>query len=195
MSIRTPLATLCLTLAVAGSLSAQKVSTDWDHSADWSKYNSYYIQIQKAFGTQLARSGRSRRLTRHSSPGAGRRWRPSTRPARRCSSAVPARRKRPAPRCTRAAAFAGWGWGGGGMGMATTSTSQYVVGTLVVDIFDVMTKQLLFRGQAQETVNKDAEKNTRHLQGHGEDVQGLPSAGGGEVVLPSSRATLSPECC
>ena len=53
MSIRTPLATLCLTLAVAGSLSAQKVSTDWDHSANWSKYNSYYIQIQKAFGDQL----------------------------------------------------------------------------------------------------------------------------------------------
>ena len=44
------------------------------------------------------------------------------------------------------------------MGMATTSTSQYVVGTLVVDIFDVMTKQLLFRGQASETVNKNAEK-------------------------------------
>ena len=54
MSIRTPLAALCLTLAVAGSLSAQKVSTDWDHSANWSKYNSYYIQIQKAFGDQLS---------------------------------------------------------------------------------------------------------------------------------------------
>jgi Domain of unknown function (DUF4136) len=49
------------------------------------------------------------------------------------------------------------------MGMATTSTSQYVVGTLVVDIFDVMTKQLLFRGQASETVNKNAEKNTKTI--------------------------------
>ena len=53
MSIRTPLATLALTLAVAGSASAQKVSTDWDHSAVWSKYNSYFIQIGKPFGTQL----------------------------------------------------------------------------------------------------------------------------------------------
>ncbi len=59
--------------------------------------------------------------------------------------------------------FAGWGWGGGGMGMATTSTSQYIVGTLVVDIFDVMTKQLLFRGQAQETISNNAEKNTKTL--------------------------------
>ena len=30
------------------------MSTDWDHSANWSKYNSYYIQIQKAFGDQLS---------------------------------------------------------------------------------------------------------------------------------------------
>jgi len=62
--------------------------------------------------------------------------------------------------------FGGGGFsrgGGGGMGMATTSTSTYVVGTLVVDIFDVMTKQLLFRGQAQETVNKNAEKNTEAM--------------------------------
>jgi len=32
-----------------------------------------------------------------------------------------------------------------------------------VDIFDVMTKQLLFRGQAQETVSNNAEKNTKAL--------------------------------
>jgi hypothetical protein len=49
------------------------------------------------------------------------------------------------------------------MGMSTTSTQTYTVGTIVVDIFDVMTKQLLFRGQASETINKDAEKNTKTL--------------------------------
>jgi len=32
-----------------------------------------------------------------------------------------------------------------------------------VDIFDVMTKQLLFRGQAQEAVSNNAEKNTKAL--------------------------------
>lgn len=47
--------------------------------------------------------------------------------------------------------------------MATTSTSQYTVGTFVVDIFDVKSKQLLFRGQATETVSSDAEKNTKAL--------------------------------
>jgi hypothetical protein len=59
--------------------------------------------------------------------------------------------------------YGGWGWRGGGMGMATTSTSTYAVGTLVVDIFDAATKQLLFRGQAQETVNKNPQKNTEDI--------------------------------
>ena len=45
------------------------------------------------------------------------------------------------------------------MGMATTSTSSYTTGTMVVDIFDASSKQLLFRGQASETVSKNSEKN------------------------------------
>jgi hypothetical protein len=42
MSIRTAFATLTLSLAAVVSASAQKVSTDWDHSANWSKYNAYF---------------------------------------------------------------------------------------------------------------------------------------------------------
>jgi hypothetical protein len=48
------------------------------------------------------------------------------------------------------------------MGMATTSTSTYVVGTFVVDIFDVMTKQLLFRVRPGDGI-EHAEKNTKAL--------------------------------
>ena len=59
--------------------------------------------------------------------------------------------------------YGGYGWRGwgGGMGSATTTVSEYMVGTLVVDIFDVMTKQLLFRGQASDQVSSNAEKNTK----------------------------------
>ncbi len=164
MSIRTPLATLCLTLAVAGSLSAQKVSTDWDHSANWSKYNSYYIQIQKAFGDQLAQQ---RAIAAVDSALKSRGWKKMpTIDAASAAVLVSGAGQKDETSTTMysgGGGFAGWGWGGGGMGMATTSTSSYVVGTLVVDIFDVMTKQLLFRGQAQETVNKNAEKNTEAM--------------------------------
>jgi len=40
----------------------------------------------------------------------------------------------------------GWGWrrfGGGGFGEATTKTDTYKVGTVIVDLFDTKTKQLI----------------------------------------------------
>ena len=49
----------------------------------------------------------------------------------------------------------GWGWrrfGGGGFGEATTTTDTYKVGTVVVDLFDTKTKQLIWRGAASDTL-------------------------------------------
>ena len=57
------------------------------------------------------------------------------------------------------------GWGGmGGMGTATTTTSEYLVGTLVVDIFDAKTKQLMFRGTASDEISDKPEKNIKKIQ-------------------------------
>ncbi len=163
MSIRMPLATLCLTLAVAGSATAQKVSTDWDHSADWSKYNSYYSEIQKPFGTELTQQ---RALAAVDSALQSRGWKKMA-SLDAASAAVlingAGQKQETSTTMYTGGGYAGWGWGGGGMGMATTSTSQFVVGTLVVDIFDVMTKQLLFRGQAQQTVSNNSEKNIKAM--------------------------------
>jgi hypothetical protein len=56
------------------------------------------------------------------------------------------------------------GWGGGmGMGTATTTTSEYLVGTLVVDIFDAKTKQLMFRGTATDEISDKPEKNIKKI--------------------------------
>jgi hypothetical protein len=163
MSIRTPLAALALTLAFVGTGSAQKVTTDWDHSADWSKYNSYFVDISKPFGTQLAQQ---RVIAAVDSALQSRGWKKMA-SLDAASAAViingAAQAEQTSTTMYTGGGYAGWGWGGGGMGMATTSTSQYTIGTLVVDIFDVMSKQLLFRGQASETVNKDAEKNTKAI--------------------------------
>ena len=164
MSIRTPFAALCLTLAFAGTLSAQKVSTDWDHSANWSKYNSYYIQIQKAFGDQLSQEraiagGRLGTQVQGLEEGALPRCRERGGAHQRCR---PEGRDQHHDVHRRRICRLGLGRRRHGHGhhvqLARTS-----VGTLVVDIFDVMTKQLLFRGQAQETVSNNAEKNTKAL--------------------------------
>ena len=56
------------------------------------------------------------------------------------------------------------GWGGmGGMGTATTTTSEYTVGTLVVDIFDAKSKALMFRGSASDEISDKPEKNIKKL--------------------------------
>jgi hypothetical protein len=56
------------------------------------------------------------------------------------------------------------GWGGGmGMGTATTTTSEYMVGTLVVDIFDAKTKALMYRGTASDELSDKPEKNQKKL--------------------------------
>jgi hypothetical protein len=60
----------------------------------------------------------------------------------------------------------GWGWrrfGGGGFGDATTTTETYKVGTLVVDLFDTKTKNLIWRGSSSDTLSNNANKNTKNL--------------------------------
>jgi Domain of unknown function (DUF4136) len=56
----------------------------------------------------------------------------------------------------------GWRWGGG-FGDATTTTETYKVGTLVVDLFDTKTKNLIWRGSSSDTLSNNSDKNTKNL--------------------------------
>jgi hypothetical protein len=56
----------------------------------------------------------------------------------------------------------GWRWGGG-FGNATTTVDNYKVGTLVIDLFDPKTKDLLWRGSSSDTLSKDSAKNIKNL--------------------------------
>ena len=66
----------------------------------------------------------------------------------------------------------GWGWGGWGwrsgwwgpgMGDTTTTVVDKPVGSLVIDIFDGQSKNLMFRGIATNDVSKNADKNTHNI--------------------------------
>jgi hypothetical protein len=63
----------------------------------------------------------------------------------------------------------GWGWGGwggwGGMETTRTTSSTIYVGTLNVDLYDVATKQQIWRGEATKTVKpqKDPDKLQKNL--------------------------------
>jgi hypothetical protein len=56
----------------------------------------------------------------------------------------------------------GWRWSGG-WGDATTTVENYKVGTLVVDLFDAGTKQLIWRGSASDTLAEKSDKNIKNL--------------------------------
>ena len=58
----------------------------------------------------------------------------------------------------------GWGWRrGGGFGEATTTTDTYRVGTLVVDLFDTKSKNLIWRGSESGALSDKSSKNIKKL--------------------------------
>jgi hypothetical protein len=50
-----------------------------------------------------------------------------------------------------------------GFGDATTTTETYQVGTLIVDLYDTKTKQLIWRGSASDTLSNNSNKNIKNL--------------------------------
>ncbi|HXN16847.1 MAG TPA: DUF4136 domain-containing protein [Candidatus Binatus sp.] len=59
----------------------------------------------------------------------------------------------------------GWGWHYWGPvgGEAFTTEHTYEVGTLVADLFDAHTKQLIWRGEATDTLAEKPDKDTKKL--------------------------------
>jgi hypothetical protein len=64
-----------------------------------------------------------------------------------------------------------WGHGGSGYGSGyggplstTTTVRKYTRGTLVIDIWDARTKQLVWRGTASDSVSDDPKKNDQKVQ-------------------------------
>jgi Domain of unknown function (DUF4136) len=56
----------------------------------------------------------------------------------------------------------GWRWAGG-FGDITTTVQNYKVGTLVIDLFDARTKQVIWRGSASDTLADKSDKNIKNL--------------------------------
>jgi hypothetical protein len=57
----------------------------------------------------------------------------------------------------------GWAWGGGGMSSTTARSHTYTKGTLVLDVWDPKSKNLIFRGTATDTVDANPEKMEKKI--------------------------------
>ena len=158
---RTALCTMFF-LATMGAAFAQKVQTDFDHQANFSQYKTYSWQeikpanslwdarIKNGVDAQLAAKGWTQ------VPSGG-------------DVAVVAIKTSQTQRTLQTfydGLGGGWGWrrfGGGGFGDATTTEQDYKVGTLVIDFYDAKTKQLIWRGSAQDTLSDKATQNEKNL--------------------------------
>lgn len=60
-----------------------------------------------------------------------------------------------------------WGRGyymGGGFGSSTSTVTTYIVGTLILDMFDAKSHRPLWRGTASGTISENPEKNVEQIE-------------------------------
>ena len=157
--VRTAVSTV-LFLVALGTALAQQVKTDFDHQANFSQYKTYSWQeikpanslwdarIQRAVDAQLAAKG----------------WTKVESGGDVAVVAIATSHTEKTLQTFYDGMGGGWRWRGfGGMGEATTTEQDYKEGTLVVDLYDAKTKQLIWRGSSEDTVSNNAQKNEKNL--------------------------------
>ena len=160
------------TLAVAAALSfvsaaafAQDVKVDFDKAADFAKYKTFAIKLGTSWNNPL---GEKRVLAEIQQGLTEKGWTATTDDAKADAIVVlhGATEKQKSLNTFYSGGYGGYGWRGGwggGMGTSTTTVDEYTVGTLVVDIFDSKSKQLVYRGTATDELSNKPEKNAKKL--------------------------------
>jgi hypothetical protein len=149
-----------LFLAMLGAAFAQHVQTDFDHKANFSQYKTYSwkeikpsnslwdARIKEAVDAQLAGKG----------------WIQVGKTGDLAIVAIKTTQTQRTLQTFYDGMGGGWRWRGfGGFGEATTTEEDYKEGTLVIDVYDTKTKQLVWRGSVQGTVSDKATKNEKNL--------------------------------
>jgi hypothetical protein len=149
-------------ILLSGTASAQQVKTDYDRTANFAQYKTYSWEqvktkdpldvdrIESAVNAALAAKG----------------WTQVNSGGDVSIVAMEITRNQQTLNTFYDGFGGGWGWrrfGGGGFGEATTTTDTYKVGTVVVDLFDTKTKQLIWRGSSSDTLSNNSDKNIKNL--------------------------------
>ncbi len=165
-----------LSLLLLAGASAQKVSTDFDHTANFQQYRTfsiYKLQASDQLVEQRLRDDLTRDLT-------ARGLQQVSQGGDLSITAIGTRgNQQEYNTFYDGLGGGGYGWGGrgfgrfggggfgggfGGDGISDTRVINIPVGTLVVDVYDGAKHQLLFRGMASETLSSKEDKNSKKLQ-------------------------------
>src|ERR1700675_1843461 len=149
-------------LLFAGKASAQQVKTDYDRSANFAQYKTYtweHVKTQDSLDVDRIKSAVNAAL-------AAKGWTQVGSGGDVSIVAIEMTRNQETLYPFYDGFGGGWGWrrfGGGGFGEATTTTETYKVGTVVVDLFDTKTKQLIWRSASSDTLSNNSDKNIKNL--------------------------------
>lgn len=150
---------LALTLAVAAM--AQQVETTVDRATDFSKYRTFKIEIGTKWGNPI---GEKNLLDELTAGFISKGWSQDEQAPDVHIVLHGATKERQRLDTFYTGGYGGGfygGWGWGGVGSSTTTVSEYTEGTLVVDIFDSSTKQLVWRGVAQDELKAKQKKREK----------------------------------
>jgi hypothetical protein len=159
---RTVFVLMGMMLLFAGKSSAQQVKTDYDRGANFGQYKSYswqQVKTKDALDVDRIKSAVNAAL-------AAKGWTLVESGGDVAIIAIEMTRDQQTLNTFYDGFGGGWGWrrfGGGGFGEATTTTETYKVGTLVIDLFDTKTKQLIWRGASSDTLSNSSDKNIKNL--------------------------------
>jgi Domain of unknown function (DUF4136) len=142
---------------------AQDVKVDYDKAFAFGGVKTYSIQIGTTWGNDLSQR---RVLTEFDSEIASKGWKKVNDDSADVQVILHGATSTKRNASTFYSGMGGYGYRGFGGGMATAQTvvNEYTVGTLVVDMFDSKTKNLVFRGTAEDEISDNPEKNAKRLE-------------------------------
>jgi Domain of unknown function (DUF4136) len=162
-SLRNILRSLAITsFLVVALANAQNTTTDYDHSTPFSQYHTYswgQVSTSDPLNVQRVKDAVDHNLSAKG-------WQMAPSGGNVTITAVGATHNQQEYNSfyDGLGGF-GWrrGWGGGGFGETTTTVEQIPIGTLVIDMYDGSSKQLVWRGMSTDTLSSKPEKNTQKL--------------------------------
>jgi hypothetical protein len=149
-----------MTVLFAAKLSAAQVKTDYDRNANFTQYKTYSwerVKTKNALDVNRVKSAVNAALTAKG-------WTEVASGGDVSIMAMETSHDQQTLNTFYDGFGGGWRWRGfGGLGEATTTTETYRVGTLVIDLFDAKTKQLIWRGNSSDTLSDNSSKNIHNL--------------------------------
>lgn len=154
-------------LVGTAAVQAQKISTDYDHKADFSRYHTF--SLFKVHASNSIVEGRLRDDITQALQQRG--WQQVQQGGDLAVTAIGSVQNQKEYTSFYDGFGPGWGYGGwrgrygfggwGGGGDTMTREYNVPVGMLTVDLYDSSTHQLVFRGEASDELSNNADKNAK----------------------------------